>query len=151
MTEPKIADLLENFGIAISSGQISAWLTPGYRKKSRRKAGHCGSGPGQQPDGPPLWGLSAGQHMDNNGTRVDGESYHCQILCNPLYGAYFTTARKDRLTIIDVLRNGRPRIYKSMGKLWICCTGLACRSGLPSRQGSCRSIRTGARRSCSAD
>jgi len=56
MTEPKIADLLENFGIAISSGQISAWLTPGYRKKSRRKAGHCGSGPGQQPDGPPLWG-----------------------------------------------------------------------------------------------
>ena len=91
------------------------------------------------------------QHMDDTGTRVDGENHHCQILCNPLYGAYFTTARKDRLTIIDVLRNGRPRIYKSMGKLWICCTGLACRSGLQSRCGSYRSGRTGARRSCSAD
>jgi hypothetical protein len=50
--------------------------------------------------------------MDDTGTRVDGENYHCQILCNPLYGAYFTTARKDRLTIIDVLRNGRQQIYR---------------------------------------
>src|SRR5712691_10298720 len=33
-------------------------------------------------------------------------------LCNPLYGAYFTTARKDRLTIIDVLRNGRERVFR---------------------------------------
>jgi Transposase IS66 family len=50
--------------------------------------------------------------MDDTGTRVNGENHHCQILCNPLYGAYFTTARKDRLTIIDVLRNGRPRVYR---------------------------------------
>src|SRR5450631_3081436 len=52
------------------------------------------------------------QHMDDTGIRVDGENHHCQILCNPLYGAYFTTVRKDRLTIIDVLRNGRPRIFR---------------------------------------
>jgi hypothetical protein len=43
---------------------------------------------------------------------VNGENHHCQILCNPLYGAYFTTARKDRLTILDVLRNGHPRVYR---------------------------------------
>jgi hypothetical protein len=43
---------------------------------------------------------------------VNGENHHCQILCNPLYGAYFTTARKDRLTILDVLRNERPRVYR---------------------------------------
>ncbi len=29
-----------------------------------------------------------------------------------MYGAYFTTAHKDRLTIIDVLRNGRPRVFR---------------------------------------
>jgi len=52
------------------------------------------------------------QHMDDTGTRVNGENHHCQILCNPLYGACFTTARKDRLTIIDVLRNGRPRVFR---------------------------------------
>jgi hypothetical protein len=43
---------------------------------------------------------------------MNGENDPCQILCNPLYGAYFTTARKDRLTVIDVLRNGRPRVCR---------------------------------------
>jgi Transposase IS66 family len=102
MTEPKIADLLDNLGIVISSGQISAWLTgayPGLQEEKREivEAGLNSS----------VW-----QHMDDTGTRVDGENQHCQILCNPLYGAYFTTARKDRLTIIDVLRNGRERVFR---------------------------------------
>src|SRR3970282_2079344 len=33
-------------------------------------------------------------------------------LCNPLYAPYCTTPRKDRQTVIDVLRNQRPRIYR---------------------------------------
>lgn len=102
MTEPKIADLLENFGIAISSGQISAWLTDAYPGIQEEKQAIVEAGLASSP-----W-----QHMDDTGTRVNGENHHCQILCNPLYGAYFTTARKDRLTIIDVLRNGRPRIFR---------------------------------------
>jgi len=102
MTEPKIADLLENFGIAISSGQISAWLTGAYPGIQEEKQAIVEAGLASSP-----W-----QHMDDTGTRVNGENHHCQILCNPLYGAYFTTARKDRLTIIDVLRNGRPRIFR---------------------------------------
>jgi hypothetical protein len=102
MTEPKIADLLENFGIAISSGQISAWLTGAYPGIQEEKRAIVEAGLASSP-----W-----QHMDDTGTRVNGENHHCQILCNPLYGAYFTTARKDRLTIVDVLRNGRPRGYR---------------------------------------
>src|SRR5438128_12380685 len=51
-------------------------------------------------------------HTHDTGTRVDGVNQHCQVICNPLYGAYFTTARKDRLTIIDVLRNGRERVFR---------------------------------------
>src|SRR6266849_5780170 len=102
MTEPKIADLLDNFGIAISSGQISAWLTGAYPGIQEEKRAIVEAGLASSP-----W-----QHMDDTGTRVDGENHHCQILCNPLYGAYFTTARKDRLTIIDVLRNGRPRVFR---------------------------------------
>ena len=102
MTEPKIADLLDNFGIAISSGQISAWLTGAYSGIQDEKRAIVDAGLASSP-----W-----QHMDDTGTRVDGENHHCQILCNPLYGAYFTTAHKDRLTIIDVLRNGRPRVFR---------------------------------------
>ena len=102
MTEPKIADLLENMGIVISSGQISAWLTGGYPEMQEEKQGVVEAG----------LSSSAWQHIDDTGTRVNGENQHCQIICNPLYGAYFTTARKDRLTIIDVLRNGRERVFR---------------------------------------
>src|SRR5260370_35393704 len=50
--------------------------------------------------------------MDDTGTRVDGVNWHCQVICNPLYTAYFTTERKDRLTVIDVLRNQRKRVFR---------------------------------------
>src|SRR5258706_14634353 len=53
-----------------------------------------------------------GQQIDDGGRGVNGKSRHCQILCNPLYTAYFTTAKKDRLTILDVLRNGRERTFR---------------------------------------
>jgi len=102
MTEPKIADLLDNMGIVISNGQISAWLTGAYPELQKEKQAIVEAG----------LNSSAWQHMDDTGTRVDGENQHCQIICNPLYGAYFTTARKDRLTIIDVLRNGRERVFR---------------------------------------
>jgi Transposase IS66 family len=101
-TEPKIADLLGNLGIVISSGQISAWLTGAYPEIQEEKQAIVEAG----------LRSSAWHHMDDTGTRVDGENQHCQIICNPLYGAYFTTARKDRLTIIDVLRNGRERVFR---------------------------------------
>jgi len=52
------------------------------------------------------------QHLDDTSTRVDGEGQYCQILCNPLYTAYQTTPGNDRLTVIDVLRGGRPRAYR---------------------------------------
>ncbi len=44
-------------------------------------------------------------------TRVDGQNQYCHIVCNPLYTAYLTTPNKDRLTIVDVLRNGRERSF----------------------------------------
>ena len=34
------------------------------------------------------------------------------MVCNPLYTAYFTTAHKDRLTIVDVLRNLHVRTFR---------------------------------------
>ena len=51
------------------------------------------------------------QHLDDTSTRVDGQNGYCHIVCNPLYTAYFTTATKDRRTIIDVLTNHRPRRF----------------------------------------
>ena len=102
MTEPKIADLLDNMGIVISTGQISAWLTGAHLQFQEEKQAIVEAG----------LSSSAWQHIDDTGTRVDGKNQHCQVICNPLYTACFTTARKDRLTIIDVLRNQRERIFR---------------------------------------
>ena len=41
MTEPKIADLLGNVGIVISTGQISAWLTGAYPQWEQRRGIRC--------------------------------------------------------------------------------------------------------------
>lgn len=101
MTEPKIADLLANVGILISDGQISNLLSSGQEQLQAEKEAIMEAGLGSSP-----W-----QHLDDTGTPVNGRNWHCQVLCNPVYTAYTTTNRKDRLTIIDVLRNQRERIF----------------------------------------
>jgi Transposase IS66 family len=102
MTEPKIAQLLENFGIQISAGQISRLLIGRAETFHREKAEVVEAGLRSSP-----W-----QHLDDTPSRVEGKNWHCQVVCNPLFTAYFTTERKDRLTVIDVLRNQRERVYR---------------------------------------
>jgi len=102
MTEPKIGAWFANMGIRISAGQISRLLTAGHEAFHQEKEEIAEAGLNSSP-----W-----QHIDDTGTRVDGVNRHCQVLCNPLYTAYFTTARKDRLTVIEVLRNQRQRVFR---------------------------------------
>jgi len=102
MTEPKIGEWFANMGIMISAGQISHFLTEGHEAFHQEKDEIVDAGLSSSP-----W-----QHMDDTGTRVDGVNWHCQVICNPLYTAYFTTERKDRLTVIDVLRNQRKRVFR---------------------------------------
>jgi hypothetical protein len=102
MTEPKIGEWFADMGIMISAGQISHFLTEGHEAFHREKEEIVEAGLNSSP-----W-----QHIDDTGTRVDGVNWHCQVICNPLYTAYFTTERKDRLTVIDVLRNQRERVFR---------------------------------------
>ena len=102
MTQPKIGEWFANMGILISAGQISNFLTEGHEAFHQEKEEIVEAGLSSSP-----W-----QHIDDTGTRVDGANWHCQVICNPLYTAYFTTERKDRLTVIDVLRNQRERVFR---------------------------------------
>jgi hypothetical protein len=102
MSESKIHALVEAHGIEIAAGTVSALLTESrlaFETEAREalKAGLAST---------------SYQHLDDTSTRVNGEAQYCQILCNPFYTAYQTTPGKDRLTIIDVLRGGRPRAYR---------------------------------------
>lgn len=101
MSEPKAAEMLRNVGVSISDGQVSNLLIKDQATFHAEKEAVYEAGLASSP-----W-----QHLDTTGTRVDGENQHCHIVCNPLYTAYFTTASKDRQTVIDVLRNHRPRRF----------------------------------------
>ena len=101
MSEPKVAELLRSVGVQISDGQVSNLLIKGQAPFHAEKEALYQAGLASSP-----W-----QHLDDTSTRVNGQNGYCHIVCNPLYTAYFTTAAKDRLTIIDVLTNHRPRRF----------------------------------------
>ena len=101
MSEPKVAELLRSVGVQISDGQVSNLLIKDHAVFPAEKAARYQTGLASSP-----W-----QHLDDTSTRVNGQNGSCHIVCNPLYTAYFTTATKDRLAIIDVLTNHRPRRF----------------------------------------
>jgi hypothetical protein len=102
MSETKIHALLEGAGIVIAAGTVSAVLTEGRAAFEAEALAVLKAGLASTPY----------QHLDDTSTRVDGEAQYCQILCNPLYTAYQTTPGKDRRTIVEVLRGGRPAAYR---------------------------------------
>ncbi len=94
MIEPKIGELLGHFELSISAGQISNLLIKELEPWHAEKQAVRDAGLSSTP-----W-----QHSDDTGTRVNGVNYHCHILCNPYYTAYFTRPNKNRLTIIHLLQ-----------------------------------------------
>lgn len=101
MSEPKIAELLRSMGVQISDGEVSNLLIKEQGAFREEKDALFGAGLASSP-----W-----QHLDQTGTRVAGQNQHCQIVCNPLYTVYRTTETKDRMSVLDTLRSGRPRLY----------------------------------------
>jgi Transposase IS66 family len=102
MTEPKILEWFCQMGIHISAGQISNLLIKGQQQFHREKDAVYQAGLASSP-----W-----HHLDDTATRVNGQNQHCHVVNNPLYTTYFTTPGKDRLSVIDVLRNGQPRVFR---------------------------------------
>jgi hypothetical protein len=102
VSEPQILELFRNAGIQIADGTLSDWLIHDQDAFHSEKDAIVEAGLRSSP-----W-----QQLDDTTTRVNGQNQYCQVLCNPLYTAYRTTATKDRLTVVDVLRNGRPRAFR---------------------------------------
>lgn len=97
MSEPKILDFLHSCKIEISSATISNIL---IKKKS---VFH------KEKDEIFISGLNSTmwQQTDDTSARVNGENWYTHIFCNPLYTAYFTCKRKNRLTILELLLTGK--------------------------------------------
>jgi hypothetical protein len=101
-SEPKIHEFFANVGIEISEGQVSNLLIKNQSDFHQESAEVYEAGLRSSP-----W-----QHTDDTLTRVNGQNQHCHIVCNPVYSAYHTRPTKERLSVLDVLRQGRKRIFR---------------------------------------
>jgi len=96
-SEPKILEFLTTAGIQISDGEVSNLLIQNQEEFHAEKDAVYEAGLRSSP-----W-----QHTDDTQTRVNGQNQHCHVVCNPVYTAYHTLPHKDRLSVLNVLRNGR--------------------------------------------
>jgi hypothetical protein len=102
ISEPKILELYAYAGVQISKGEVSQLLIKGQKAFHAEKEAVYEAGLRSSP-----W-----QHIDDTSTRVNGQNWHCHIVCNPLYTIYQTLSGKDRLSVLDVLRQGRERVFR---------------------------------------
>jgi len=101
-SEPKILGFLHRVGMKISKGKFSDLLIEDQAVFHAESDAVYKSG---------LRSTSY-QQTDSTLTRVNGQNQNCHVVCNPFYSVYRTLAHKDRLSILDVLRNGRPRMFR---------------------------------------
>lgn len=101
MSEQRILGFFQNFGIDISATYISQQWTQGYDLFHQEKSD--------------LYRQAIEQsdyvQIDDTSARVNGVNHYCQVLCSPLFTAYFTTRNKDRLSVLDILTDLAPRQY----------------------------------------
>jgi len=101
-SEPKILGFFENIGLRISKGKLSNLLIKAHGLFHAESDAVYESG---------LRSTSF-QQTDSTLTRVNGQNQNCHVVCNQFYSAYRTLPHKDRISILDVLRNGRPRRFR---------------------------------------
>lgn len=117
MSEGKIAELLHHTGIQISEGQISNILIKQQPGLHTEKVAIAEAALAASP-----W-----QQTDDTATRVNGKDHHCHVVSNPLATVYHTLPRKDRLSVLDALRNQRPRTFllNAEAEAWLARTALS--------------------------
>ncbi len=117
MTEPKILALLQHIGIQISAGELSNLVIKDHDRFHTEKVAVYEAGLRSSP-----W-----QQTDDTATRVNGQNQHCHIVDNPLHTTYLTLPGKDRLSVLDALRNGQPRSfrYTDDAEAWVEAAGVS--------------------------
>ena len=101
LSEKRILGFFQNFGIDVSSTYISRQWTEGYDAFHQEKSELYRQGISQ----------SDYVQIDDTSARVNGVNHYCQVVCSPLFTAYFTTRNKNRLSVLDVLTDFAPRQY----------------------------------------
>lgn len=96
MTESAIWRFLTAHNITISKSTIALMITEKHEIFHKEKEDIIDAGIKVSPY----------QHIDDTTCRVNGENQYTHILCSPLYTAFFTRPKKDRLTLLDIMCRG---------------------------------------------
>ena len=96
VSEPGIVRLLNSSGLDISAATVSRILTDKTSVFHQEKRAILEVGLQSSQD----------HHVDDTSARVNGKNHYVHVLCNQFYTAYFTRAKKDRLTILELLSPG---------------------------------------------
>jgi len=123
-SEPKILEFLYRVGLKISKGKLSNLLIEG------QDIFHAES------DAVYESGLRSTdyQQSDSTLTRVNGQNQNCHVMCNRFYTVYRTLRHKDRMSVLDVLHNGRPRKFR------LNQTALDCLTNVQLSQATCQTL-----------
>lgn len=101
VSEGKLLELVRQAGVVVSAGWLAGLLSgdPGGLAAEAHAVEQAGLA------------SSPWQHSDTTATHVDGEAQHCHVVGNPLFTAYHTLPKKDRLSVLSMLRGGGPLTY----------------------------------------
>ena len=91
--QKKIHQMLTDIGIIISEGEVSNILTKNNEEFHKEKEEIVKAGIES----------TSYQHIDDTEAKVNGEKQHFVVICNEYFSAFFTTPRKDRLSMLEVL------------------------------------------------
>jgi len=102
VSQGKLLEVFRQAGLVVSSGWLAALLSgdPGGLEAEARAVEQAGLA------------SSPWQHSDTTATTVDDAAWHCHVLGNPLFTAYHTLPKKDRLAVLAMLRGGEPLRYR---------------------------------------
>jgi hypothetical protein len=95
MTQGKVIEFLSDVGISMSRGYLANLVNQSQETFAAEFQDLYEAGLASSP-----W-----QQIDQTGARVGGVNQTTNIICNPLYTVYVTTAKKDRLSVLSALQN----------------------------------------------
>ncbi len=97
VTQPLITEQLLEFGISISSGQVSRIITEGKERYHAEKDEILRVG----------LEVSGQIHVDDTGARHQGRNGYCTHIGNELFAWFASTESKSRINFLELLRAGR--------------------------------------------
>lgn len=103
MTQPAIVSFLQTHGIFISAATVARMLSDGLDPLFH-----------QEKNDVVQAGKAASEflHIDDTTARVNGKNNYTHVICNPYFTAYVTLPRKDRMSIIEILSQGKELSFK---------------------------------------